>query len=114
MAPRLVRLSHQARAWLLAEIAYLAERDPAAARRVVAHLRAAQRNLARFPGMAQTGLIPGTRRLVVGDYVPTVRRHRGEVEIAAIRSARQGDAYAPTGDPSSDEAGIDDGETGTG
>lgn len=95
MPPRLARLSRQARAWFLREIAYVAERNPAAARKIIEQFQVARRNLAQFPGMAQTGLIPGTRRIVVGDYVLTVRESHGEAEIVVIRSGRQGEAYAP-------------------
>jgi plasmid stabilization system protein ParE len=89
------RLSPQARAWLLAEIADLAERSPAAATRLVARLRAARQTLADHPGIGTAGLIPGTRRLIVGASVLTLRARGGDVEIAAIRHARQGDAHAP-------------------
>ncbi len=50
-----------------------------------------------FPLTAQSGVIPGTRRVFVKpEYISTVRVREGVVEIAAIRSARQGDAYAPS------------------
>jgi len=99
MTRRLARLSPAARQWFLAEIAYLAERDVRAAERLVRQMRAARRNLADFPRMAQTGLIPGTQRLVVGDYVLTVRQRTDDVEIVAIRHGRQDDAYAPRDTP---------------
>lgn len=75
-------------------MAYVAERNPAAAPIIVEQFKVAQRDLVQFPGVAQVGLIPGTRRLVVGDYIPTVRDNRGEAEIVAIRTGRQNDAYA--------------------
>lgn len=85
----------QAAAWLKEEIATIAERDPAAARRIAARLRLACQNLADYPNIGPVGSIPGTRRLVVALYVLTVRQRGGAVEIAAIRHARQADAYAP-------------------
>ena len=95
MAHRLARMSPDARAWYLAEIAFIAERNPVAAEKIAARFRAARQNLADHPKIGPTGLIPGTRRLVVGPYVLTVRQHGGIVEIAAIRHAKQSDAYAP-------------------
>ena len=95
MGRRLARMSPQARAWYLAEIAYLAERNPPAAERVAVRMRAARELLVDHPKIGPAGLIPGTRRVVVGPYVLTVRQRGGVVEIAAIRHTRQGDAYAP-------------------
>jgi hypothetical protein len=49
-----------------------------------------------LPRAAQRGVIPGTERLFVKpEYILTVRVREGVVEIAAIRSARQADPYAP-------------------
>lgn len=96
MTRRLARLSSAARTWLLAEIAYLAAREPAAARKLVAQLRTAQQNLAAFPRLARPGLIPGTRTLVVDAYVLTVRIRGDDVEIVSMRHGRQGDAHAPS------------------
>jgi plasmid stabilization system protein ParE len=92
---RLARFSAAARDWYLQEIAYLAARNPEAAKKVAARFREARRNLVEYPGIAQIGLVPGTRRLVVGAYVLTVRERGGVMEIASIRHGRQGDAYAP-------------------
>ena len=95
MPRRLARMSPQAAAWLKAEISYIADRNPAAARKIAARLRHARQNLAEFPKTSPAGIIPGTRRLVVSPYVLTVRQRDGVMEIAAIRHARQSDAYAP-------------------
>ncbi len=94
MTRRLARLAPAARVWLLDEIAYLAARNPIAARAVVDLFRRARENLALFPRMARPGLIPGTRRLVVGPYVLTVRPRGNDVEIVAIRHGRQRDPTA--------------------
>jgi plasmid stabilization system protein ParE len=107
MTRRLARLSDAARAWLLKEIAYIAARDPKAAQKIVAQFRTARRNLAAFPRMAQPGLIPGTRRLVVGDYILTVRQRSDEVDVVSIRHARQADAYAPR-DVAADEGSSEE------
>jgi plasmid stabilization system protein ParE len=95
MANRPARMSPQARAWLLAEIKYLADRNPSAAAAVVERMRAARQTLGDYPRIGVAGLISGTRRLVVGPYVLAVRQRDDIVEIAAIRHARQSDAYAP-------------------
>lgn len=95
MSPRRARLSPQAAAWLKAEIAYVAERNPAAARKIADRIRQALANLLLYPRIGPAGLIPGTRRLVVPPYVLTVRQRGDVVEVAAIRHARQSDAYAP-------------------
>jgi len=89
------RLAPEARAWYLAEIAFIAERDPAAAARIAARIRAVRPTLADHPRIGPSGLIPGTRRVVVRPYVLTVLQRGGVVEIAAIRHGRQSDAYAP-------------------
>jgi plasmid stabilization system protein ParE len=88
-------MSPQAAAWLKAEIAYIADRNPIAARKIAARMRQARQNLAEHPALGRAGLIPGTRRLVVPPYVLTIRQRGATVEIAAIRHARQSDAYAP-------------------
>ena len=95
MTRRLARLSSAARTWLLKEVAYLAAREPSAARKLIALLRAARENLSAFPHMAQPGVIPGTRKLVAGAYVLTVRVKGDDVEIVSIRHGRQADAHAP-------------------
>lgn len=95
MAHRLARMSPQAAAWLKSEIAYIADRNPAAARKIAARIRAARQNLAEHPRIGPAGLIPGTRRLVVSPYILTIRQGGEVVEIVATRDARQSDAYAP-------------------
>lgn len=95
MTRRLARLSSAARAWLLKEVAYLAAREPNAARKLVTQLRAARDNLSTFPRMARPGLLPGTRTFVVGPYVLTVRVRGDDVEIVSMRHGRQEDAHAP-------------------
>ena len=95
MASRIVRLSPEAAKWLKAEISYTADRNPAAAKRVADRLRAARETLSDYPMIGPEGWIPGTRRVVMGPFILTVRIRGDIVEIAAIRHARQGDAYAP-------------------
>lgn len=95
MGRPLVRMAPRAVAWLEAEIAWLAERNPAAARAVLKRFRDAQRRLAEWPGMARPGILPGTRRLVVDSYVLTIQRRDGVIEIVAIRHGRQMDSDTP-------------------
>ena len=90
MSPRrLARMTLDAEAWYLAEIAYIAERNPAAAKKISAMIRAARRTLADYPNIGPPGHMPGTRRAVVGPYVLTIRIRAGTPEIIAIRHGRQ-------------------------
>jgi plasmid stabilization system protein ParE len=95
MTRSLARMSPQAAAWLKAEIRYLSQRNPAAAKKVAQQIRAACESLAQYPAIGQRGLIPGTRRVVTTAYVLTVRQRGDAVEVLAIRHAKQADAYAP-------------------
>lgn len=96
MAVRLARLSGPAHSWLKEEIAYIAARNPGAARRLIQKMRAARELIGRFPLGGEAGQIPGTRRFVVDAYVLTVRAGAdGGIEIAAIRHSRQEDARTP-------------------
>lgn len=95
MARYSVQLMPPARAWLRAEVAYLTEKNPAAAEKVLARIRAAQRTLADYPKLGVAGLIPGTRRFVVTPYVLTIRIKPTLIEIVAIGHGRQSDAHVP-------------------
>lgn len=86
-----VRLSEEAREFLRSEVQYLRERSPAAARRLLDKIAVARKNLGDYPLMgpvAEDELIPGTRRLVVGDYVLSYSAANDPVEIYAIRHGR--------------------------
>ena len=96
-------MAPMARAWYLAEIRYLADRNPGAAARVIEMIRMARLNLADYPDIGRQGLIPDTRHLTVGNYILTVRIHDKTLEIVAMRHGRQDDALAP------DEAKASDG-----
>ena len=71
---------------------YLAERSSAAARRFLEALTKAHEQLANFPNSGSPGMIPGTRRLVIGDYIVSYRRRDDVVEVFAVRHARRRDA----------------------
>jgi plasmid stabilization system protein ParE len=88
-------MTPEAREWFLAEVAYIADLNPAAAERIVAKSKKARELLGDNPKIAPAGLIPGTRRFVMKPYILTVRQREGVVEIAAMRHAKQADAYAP-------------------
>lgn len=90
-----VRLSKSAERWFLNRIAELAEINPAAARNLIERLERQKRLLSSFPEMSERGLIEGTRKVSMPPLVLTVRLKNGVLEIAAIRDARQKDAYSP-------------------
>lgn len=71
---------------------YLGEYSPAATRRFLEALERAQQQLSDFPNSGTPGVRPGTRRLVVGAYIVSYRRHGSDVEIFAVRHASRRDA----------------------
>ena len=92
MTPRrLAKLTFAAQSQYLAEIAYIAERNPAAAKKISAMIRTARQTLCEHPNIGRPGLIPGTRRMIVGAYVLTVHQYRGEPIIIDIRHGPQSD-----------------------
>jgi toxin ParE1/3/4 len=72
--------------------AFLAEHNPPAAERFLEALARAYQLLSEHPDVGAPGIRPGTRRLVVGNYVVSYRRHRHDVEVFAVRDARRRDA----------------------
>jgi addiction module RelE/StbE family toxin len=72
--------------------AFLAEHRPAAAERFRQSLNRAEQRLAEHPDIGAMGDRPGTRRLVVGNYIVSYRRRGENVEIFAVRDARRRDA----------------------
>ncbi|WP_245505792.1 type II toxin-antitoxin system RelE/ParE family toxin [Rhizobium sullae] len=78
------------------KVAELAEVNPAAARRLIERLERQKGLLSSFPQMNERGVLEGTRKVSMPPLVLTIRARGGMVEIAAIRDARQKDAYAPT------------------
>jgi plasmid stabilization system protein ParE len=72
--------------------AFLAEHSPSAAERFGQALGAAEQQLAQFPDSGAPGIRPGTRRLIVGNYIVSYRRRGEGVEIFAVRDARRRDA----------------------
>jgi toxin ParE1/3/4 len=89
--PRLASLSPSVIDFLRHETAYIAQHNEKAARKIVSMIRAARKTLAEHPNIRPPGLIPGTRSLVVGPYVLTVRLKGGTPEIIDTRHGRQAD-----------------------
>ncbi|ARJ66591.1 hypothetical protein WV31_13385 [Magnetospirillum sp. ME-1] len=87
--PRLATLSPSVIDYLRRETAYIAQHNDKAARKIVSMIRVARKTLAEHPNIGSPGLIPDTRRLVVGPYVLTVRTKGGTPEIIDIRHGRQ-------------------------
>jgi len=93
--PHRVVFVRRARRQLNAQIAYVAERNPAAAQRLRVRIAAAQQQLADFPQSAPRADSPGTRRLVVAPYVLTYRQRGTLVEIIDVRHSRQAERPIP-------------------
>jgi len=91
-----VRLSKRAERWFLKRVAELAEVNPTAAQNLIDRLERHRSLLSSFPDMSEKSVLEGTRKASVPPLVLTIRRRHGAIEIAAIRDARQKDAYAPT------------------
>ena len=87
-----VRYSRRAAAQAEETEAYLAEYSLPAAERFREALQRAEQQLVQFPNSGPPGLRPGTRRLIVGDYIVSYRRRAEHVEIFAVRHARRRDA----------------------
>jgi plasmid stabilization system protein ParE len=90
--PHRVVFVRRARRQLNAQLAYLADRNPAAAQRLLERIQSARRQLADFPGSGAPATLPGLRRLVVAPYVLTYRVRGSNVEIIDIRHSRQREA----------------------
>jgi toxin ParE1/3/4 len=87
-----VRYALAARAFILSEQGYLAERSDAAALRFRARLWDAEQRIAQFPEIGTIGRVRATRRFVVAPYVVTYRIRPEEIEIVAIRHGQQRDS----------------------
>ena len=92
---RTVTLSPAARRWFDRRIDDLTEINPAAARNLVKRLLEIQRLIAEFPDITERGRKPGTRKISMPPYILMARRRGDNIEIYAIRHARQRDALAP-------------------
>jgi addiction module RelE/StbE family toxin len=93
---RSVVYSRRAAAEIEEITASLAEHSQVAAERFSQSLERAELQLSQFRNSGAPGLLPGTRRLIVGNYVVSYRRRGRDVEIFAVRHSRRRDAPGPT------------------
>ena len=103
-----VRLSKSAERWFLNKVIELAEVNPTAARKLIERLEKQKDLLSSFPQMTEKGVLEGTRKVSMPPLVLTIRARDGMVEIAAIRDARQKDAYTPAELAADDDNGDDE------
>jgi addiction module RelE/StbE family toxin len=75
--------------------ASLAERSSEAADRFSQAVEHAEQQLSQFPNSGAPGALPGTRRLILGNYIVSYRRRGDDVEIFAVRHARRRNARSP-------------------
>ena len=73
-------------------MAFLAEHSQPAAQRFSEAIGRGAQQLSEFPNSGAPGLRPGTRRLIVGDYIVSYRRREADVEIFAVRHGSRRDA----------------------
>jgi toxin ParE1/3/4 len=93
---RSVVYSRRAAAEIEGITASLAEHSQVAAERFSQFLERAELQLSQFPNSGAPGVLPGTRRLIVGNYVVSYRRRGTDVEIFGVRHTRRRDAPGPT------------------
>jgi plasmid stabilization system protein ParE len=89
-----IRVFQSARADLeiMEIVEYLAEHSPRGAERFLAALERINQQLSEFPNSGSPGVMPGTRRMVAGNYIVSYRRRGDDVEVFAVRHARRRDA----------------------
>jgi plasmid stabilization system protein ParE len=63
----------------------LEEHSRPAAQCFLEALKRAKQQLSQFPNSGAPGSLPGTRRLIVGNYIVSYRRRESDVEIFAVR-----------------------------
>jgi plasmid stabilization system protein ParE len=90
-----VAYSRRAAAEIEEIMASIVEYSSAAANCFAQAVERAEEQLSRSPNLGAPGVLPGTRRLVVGNYIVSYRRRGDDVEIFAVRHARRRDARAP-------------------
>ena len=71
---------------------YLQQHSRRAAQRFLEALERVGQQLSQFPNSG----VPGTRRLIVRNYVVSYRRRGSDVEIFAVRHSRRRDALGST------------------
>lgn len=86
------RLTKKAAGYLRFEAHYLRLRSPRAASDFVNAIREARKNLGKFPNLGSKSKaipVPGSRTLVVGDYLLDYVQTSDLIEIVTIRHGRQ-------------------------
>lgn len=89
-----IRYTPRAERHLRGIAAYIRDRDPQAARRVIGRIREAIQLLGRFPEIGHTGTLSGTREIVVPG-VPYVIVHRIDPEAVMILAVYHGAQLRP-------------------
>jgi len=80
----------EAREQLDGLVGYIAERDEAAAARLLRDIEEAAERASAFPSAHRTGRVPGTRELVVRtNYLLVYRVTATAVDVVAVLHARQ-------------------------
>lgn len=101
---RRVRYSLEARRYIREEAAYLRQRSPAAAARLLEHVKSLTKNLSTFPTLGPMGdetIMPNAHRFVIGEYIVDYEIFEREVFVFAIRHGRQRPPNQPL-DPDDD------------
>jgi plasmid stabilization system protein ParE len=91
MTVRVIR-SRRADAEIEEIAADLAEHSPPAAERFLNELTWAYQLLSEHLDLGPAGMRPGTRRLIVGNYIVSYRRRGENLEIFAVKDAGRRDA----------------------
>ncbi len=94
--PGQVVFALRVRRWLRDELSYLAERSPAAERRLHERVATMTRLLGEYPRIGVAATKPGMRRLVISPYVVTYRQVGDNlIEIIDMRHSRQAERPIP-------------------
>ena len=92
---RQVFVAPQAAKWFSRRIVEIAHVNPLAAHKLIFRFEEIQRLIAEFPEITERGRRKGTRKITMPPFVLMSRRIGDDIEIYAIRHARQRDALAP-------------------
>ena len=92
---RRVTVARQALMWFVRRMTELEAVNPAAAEKIARRFDEIQQLLAEFPEMTERGRKKGTRKISMPPFILMSRRVGDDIEIFAIRHARQRDALSP-------------------
>ncbi len=96
-----VRYTPRAKRHLRGIVAYIRQRNPAAARRVMGRKKEAIQLLAKFPEVGHAGTLSGTREIVVPG-VPYVIVHRIDPDGVTVLAVYRGAQLRPGQEPPTD------------